>query len=83
MNIEDIYSNFPILETERLLLRKVTLHDIDEIFYYGSNDEVTKYLIWDTHNTLEDTKSFIEFALKRYDTNQLAPWELNTKILEN
>lgn len=32
----------PVLETERLILRKVTLEDLEDIFSYGSIEEVTK-----------------------------------------
>ncbi|MEK9196669.1 GNAT family protein [Lysinibacillus halotolerans] len=79
MKIKDIYSDLPILETERLILRKITLDDLEEMFHYCSNDEVTKYLVWDTHKTIEDTKAFIDFSLKRYKAHQLSPWGIVDK----
>ena len=35
---------FPILKTERLLLRQVTANDVDTILALRSNDEVMKYI---------------------------------------
>lgn len=35
---------FPQLETERLILRKITSDDTETIFNYWSDDEVTKYM---------------------------------------
>ncbi|MUT67390.1 GNAT family N-acetyltransferase [Paenibacillus sp. NEAU-GSW1] len=34
---------FPELQTERLMLRQLTLQDADAIFHYFSSDEVTRY----------------------------------------
>lgn len=63
MKIEEIFGTFPLLETERLLLKKVTLEDVKDIFYYGSNTEVSKYVTWEPHKTVSDAEAFIEFAL--------------------
>lgn len=79
MKIEDIYSNLPTLETDRLILRKITINDMDDMFHYCSNDEVTKYLVWDTHKSIDDTKAFIDFSLERYETHQLSPWGIEDK----
>jgi [ribosomal protein S5]-alanine N-acetyltransferase len=73
MDIEKIYGNLPTLETERLLLRNITLDDVEAMFSYASNDEVTKYVTWDTHRSLADTKQYIEFVLSRYENKQIAP----------
>jgi [ribosomal protein S5]-alanine N-acetyltransferase len=86
MEIEKIYGDLPILETERLILRKVTLEDLEDMFVYGSNEEVSKYVTWNTHKTLSkyvtwnthktlsDTKDFVEFVLNKYKNKQVAPW---------
>ena len=34
---------FPVLETERLILRQLTLADAEDMFEYFSQDEVTEY----------------------------------------
>ena len=36
--------DFPVLETRRLYLRKITVDDASDIFEYLSNDMVTRYL---------------------------------------
>jgi ribosomal-protein-alanine N-acetyltransferase len=38
------FTPFPVLETNRLLLRQVTLQDAPEIFFLRSNPDVLKYL---------------------------------------
>jgi [ribosomal protein S5]-alanine N-acetyltransferase len=79
MDIEKIYGDLPILETERLILRKVTLDDAVDMFSYGSNEEVSKYLTWNTHKTLSDTIEFIKFVLNQYQNNQVSPWGIEYK----
>ncbi|MDZ5471392.1 GNAT family protein [Bacillus sp. 31A1R] len=79
MEIKDIYENLPTLETERLILRKITLEDVEDMFSYGSNEEVSKYVTWNTHQTLADSKGFIEFILNQYEQGKVAPWGIEYK----
>jgi ribosomal-protein-alanine N-acetyltransferase len=79
MEIKDIYGDLPKLETERLILRKLTLEDADDMFEYGSDDEVSKYVTWDTHQSLSATKEFIEYILGLYDEGKVAPWGIELK----
>ncbi|MEK3975083.1 GNAT family protein [Psychrobacillus sp. FSL K6-2684] len=79
MNVEKIYGDLPILETERLILRKVTLEDIQDMYLYGSDEEVSKYVTWNTHETISDTKGFVEFVLNKYENKQVSPWGIECK----
>lgn len=79
MNIEKIYSDLPILETERLILRKITKEDIEDMYLYGSDEEVSKYVTWNTHETIADTKDFVEFVLNKYENKQVSPWGIEYK----
>ena len=45
------------LETERLILRPLTVNDAEEAFKnWTSDDEVSKYVRWSTHKNVEETK---------------------------
>ncbi|MFC4559799.1 GNAT family N-acetyltransferase [Virgibacillus kekensis] len=79
MKIEAIFSDLPILETERLILRKVTSGDAEEMYIYGANPEVSRYVSWNTHSSIADTREFIGFILKQYKNSQLAPWGIEHK----
>lgn len=46
------------IETERLILRPVTLADAEDMYEYAS-DEETVYYVFDKHQSLEDTKENI------------------------
>lgn len=74
MTIETIFLNLPELETERLLLRKITAGDAAAIYAYGSDAEVAKYVMWDRHETLADSEGFVQFVLQKYAMGDVAPW---------
>jgi Acetyltransferases, including N-acetylases of ribosomal proteins len=71
---EFIFKGTPFLETNRLILRKLTLKDDQDLFEYASDDNVTRYLSWDTHKTIEDSRSFILFTLGRYERDEAGDW---------
>ena len=48
-------------ETDRLLLRPVTITDIDAIFEgYAQDGEVTRYLIWRPHRSRSEARAYVE-----------------------
>jgi ribosomal-protein-alanine N-acetyltransferase len=76
------FGEMPILETNRLLLRPMTVDDAGNVFAYASDPEVTRYLMWSPHKTIEDSLSFISSALDRYDCHQPAPCAIVLKTAE-
>jgi [ribosomal protein S5]-alanine N-acetyltransferase len=75
MNISEKFADVPKIETERLILRKITLDDAEDMYLYASNEEVTRYVTWNTHSSLSDTIEFINTFLTQYD----APWGIELK----
>ena len=55
------------LSTERLVLRKLVIDDVNSIFNNWANDpEVTKYMTWKAHKSIEETKQILDIWLKEY-----------------
>lgn len=51
------------IETDRLLLTRFRLEDAEEVFYtYASKPEATRFMAWPTHQTIQDTRQFLNFA---------------------
>jgi ribosomal-protein-alanine N-acetyltransferase len=51
------------IETARLVLRRPLPSDAEAIFtLYASDPEVTRYLSWPTHRTVEDTRAFLAWS---------------------
>ncbi len=55
------------IETERLLLQRLRYEDAEEIFYvYASKSDATKYVAWPTHNSVQETRRYLEYAIKAW-----------------
>ncbi len=79
MLIEEVYGNLPVLETDRLILRKLRPEDEKDVFDYCSDEEVSKYTTWGAHQTIEDTRAFLNFVFDKYQQNTVAPWGVEDK----
>jgi ribosomal-protein-alanine N-acetyltransferase len=73
------FPELPILKTERLILRKMTLDDAEDLFAYASDSEVAKYVTWEPHGTIEDSRAFLQDVLERYEKRLPANWGLVLK----
>ena len=73
------FEDLPDLETERLLLRKMCLYDAEDMFLYASDPELTRYVSWETHRSLEDSKSFLKFATEGYERGDFGSWGIVMK----
>ncbi|SJZ31938.1 GNAT family N-acetyltransferase [Sediminibacterium ginsengisoli] len=58
------HNTFPILITERLTLRQLSIHDDQRIFTLRSDVNVNKYLDRPISNTIDDARDFITKIIK-------------------
>lgn len=73
------FGDLPTLETERLLLRKIRADDAPDFFEYANDPEVSKHSTWSPHQSLEDSRQFINVILNRYQAQHVAPWGIEHK----
>ena len=67
------------IETQRLLLKPITLEDASAVFVWASDPEVNRYMPYPLHKSIEDTRAWIasitpdmlEFGFYRKDNGQL------------
>ncbi len=69
----------PKIETERLILRKITADDVNDIFEYASVPEVTTFVLWETHKSKQDSLDFIKVALEQFENNLSIIWGIKIK----
>ena len=70
-----------LFETERLVLRRHEFSDAEDMYNnYCGNDNVTKYLSWATHESLESTKDYLKsVALPKYEKENTYLWAIVLK----
>ena len=65
------------IRTDRLVLRKYRLSDVDDMFKNYANDErVTTYLSWKAYEKSEDILPFLEMAILDYEKISTYHWAI-------
>lgn len=65
----------PILETDRILLRPLRISDAEEIFNNWTSDpDVTKYLQWNTHHSIDSTIKWLSFEEEKIANDSSYQW---------
>jgi len=67
-------------DTSRLILRRPMRDDAEAVFArYSSDGEVTKYLGWPRHQSLEDTNVFLAFSDAEWDRWPGGPYLIESR----
>lgn len=68
------------LETQRLILRPFTESDAQAVFdNWASDDEVTKYLTWPTHQCVEHSLGYMKYCVQAYQNPATYQWGIELK----
>ena len=68
------------LETERLVLRRLTLEDADAVYRnWASDPEVTRFLTWPAHTSTEVSEAIIRTWLPLYEKDDYYHWAITLK----
>lgn len=70
----------PVLETDRLVIRPLNISDSLAIFEYASNPNVSRYTLWEPHQTIRDSESYVlNYAFPYYQDQTPEPWGIALK----
>ncbi len=68
------------IETQRLILRRFTIEDADDMFNnWASDPEVTRYLTWPVHPSVEFTRSLLIEWVSQYENGGHFNWAMELK----
>jgi [ribosomal protein S5]-alanine N-acetyltransferase len=68
------------LETNRLILRRFNISDAEAMYKnWAGDDEVTKFLTWTSHNSIEKSKSYITSLMNNYQKSDIYDWGIELK----
>ena len=73
------FAHLPVLETPRLTLRPLTMHDAADIFAYSCDPEVARYVLWNAHRSLGDSRDYLRFVLRQYRNGEPSVWGIVSK----
>lgn len=69
-----------VLETPRLLLRPISRDDAPSVFEYAKNPNITKFVPWQTHKSIDDSYEFIEDAVRKNEEFPCSVLSISQKI---
>ncbi len=52
--------DIPVIETERLILRPLTVDDAESVFEWTGDERVAEYMIYPCHKSIEVTKEWLK-----------------------
>ncbi len=71
-----------VIETPRLLLRRAVLEDANAMYdNWASDPEVTRFLIWPTHNSVEITLKVLQSWMEGYKKDNYYQWMIVLKSI--
>lgn len=69
----------PTLRTARLVLRRFRPEDAEDIFAYASDPQMTTWVPWEAHRSLDDSRAFVERVLQKYRERREAEWVITLR----
>ncbi len=75
----ELVREIPELETERLLLRAPGYSDVVDIYDYASDPQVALHTLWEPHQSLEDTRNFLDFVFDQRRSGRSVVWAIVRK----
>ena len=56
------------MQSERLIFRNFNLDDLEDVYEFGSDKEVSKYVTWETHKSLLESEKILKdiFIANKY-----------------
>ena len=79
MKFNSIFKEFPVINTERLILRQLREGDAEELFNYFSDKEVYKYTDWYGPKSVEHAKKIIDAWNSGYEEGWIIRFAIEDK----
>lgn len=71
------------IKTERLFLRAVKKEDYKDMYRYTKKEEVSRYVSWNVHKSIDETKALCEMWAGEYENSDRYNWAivLNGRVI--
>ena len=76
MGKQKYFKDFSGLRSNRILLRKLSLEDVNDIFEFTSLEDTSQGLSWDPHQDINRTREFLQSILDKYKNNLPSQWAI-------
>lgn len=74
-----LFARLPVLETDRLLLRRMTMADAQDVFAYSCDPEVSRHVLWEAHRFIGESRAYLRYIQRQYRNNEPSSWGIELK----
>ena len=71
--------SMPEISTDRLILRRMTMKDAQDIFEYSRDPEVARHVLWTAQKHISEAKEYVRYMTKRYRDDLPSSWGIIEK----
>lgn len=79
LKMRELFSDPPRLETDRLILRPLRMRDAVDLYAYSSDPEVSRYVLWNAHTSIRDSRKQLRAAIHQYHLGEPCSWGICDK----
>ena len=73
----------PVLESPRLTLRPLRMSDAKSIYAWTSDPEVARFVLWDAHCSIRETRDYIRYVRHLYRHRLPSSWGISLRDSDN
>ena len=67
------------IQTPRLILRRLTMADAQDIYDYSRDPQVARYVLWSPHRSIGDSRCFLRCLIRQYRTGEYASYGIQSR----
>jgi len=71
--------SMPTLETDRLILRRMTMRDAADVFLYSKDEEVARHVLWSAQKDISEAREYLRYMARRYRNDEPSSWGIIEK----
>lgn len=79
LDLSQTFADFPVLRTERCILREPTMDDLSDLFAFWSNPQVNRYLGRPPTATMVEAERKLHDRLNAYHNQELVLWAIESR----
>lgn len=79
VDIKALFTPFPTLDTERLVLRALRSDDLYDLYAYASDPQIDRFTPWTHYQSLEEAHADLDEFLAEYEREGLGAWGIEQR----
>ncbi|MBE5810789.1 MAG: GNAT family N-acetyltransferase [Clostridiales bacterium] len=76
---QEYFARLPVIDTPRLILRKMRMSDAPDVYRYAKDPEVARHVLWEAHQSVWETRAYIRYLLWQYRSGLPGSWAIELK----